>query len=69
MDYNDFEEYEILYDFDESETEAGADSGCLSVTDAFLTCRRQLHIANIGYIAELAGMTKEAAADALQGNR
>lgn len=67
MDYNDFEEYEILYDFDESETEAGADSGCLSVTDAFLTCRRQLHIANIGYIAELAGMTKEAAADALQG--
>lgn len=67
MDYNDYDDYEVLYDFDESEVESDSYSEPLSIPDAFLACRRQLHVANIGYIAELAHTTKEEVALALQG--
>lgn len=45
--------------FDDAEMKADVDSELLSITDAFLACRRQLHVANISYIAELAHTTKE----------
>ena len=66
-DYDDYDDYEVLYDFDESEVESDSYSKPLSIPDAFLACRRQLHEANIGYIAELAHTTKEEVALALQG--
>ena len=66
-DYDDYDDYEVLYDFDESEVESDSYSKPLSIPDAFLACRRQLHVANIGYIAELAHTTKEEVALALQG--
>ena len=67
MNHTDYDNYEVLYDFDESEIESDLCSEPLSIPDAFLACRRQLHVANIGYIAELAHTTKEEVALALQG--
>lgn len=67
MNYADYDDYEVLYDFDESEVESDLYSKTLSIPDAFLACRRQLHVANIGYIAELAHTTKEEVALVLQG--
>ena len=67
MNYNDYDDYEVLYDFDEAEVKSDSYSEPLSIPDAFLACRRQLHVANIGYIAELAHTTKEEVALALQG--
>ena len=67
MVYTDYDDYEVLYDFDESEVESDSYSEPLSIPDAFLACRRQLHVANISFIAELAHTTKEEVVLALQG--
>lgn len=67
MNYTNYDEYEVLYDFDEPESEAVTDSEPMSISDAFLACRWQLHVADIGYIAELAHTSKEAVARELQG--
>ena len=67
MNCTDYDDYEVLYDFEESEVESASYSEPLAIPDAFLACRRQLHVANIGYIAELAHTTKEEVALDLQG--
>ena len=67
MVYTDYDDYEVLYDFADAEVESDSYSKPLSIPDAFLACRRQLHVANIGYIADLAHTTKEEVALALQG--
>ena len=58
--------YDSFYDFDVSFGETNDE--IMSISDAFIKCRRQFHVVDIRYIAEKAGVTLHKVVDVLNGS-